>query len=165
MLAEKGQNISNHFCCGSCTAIPFLSCESEFVIYDFIYRVVTDNVDLAVQARHQSKSHQNKSLHWTHSFAVKNRITPDSKIDDSKPQMQVKDLEMIQVLPSQEDQASMKSSMAILVFRVICKYFVAYKEFGSAIIHHIPHEYSREMKEKSEQVLSTCIAPQETSYI
>ena len=79
--------------------------------------------------------------------------------------MQVKDLEMIQVLPSQEDQASMKSSMAILVFRVICKYFVAYKEFSSAIIHHIPYEYSREMKEKSEKVLSTFIAQQETSVV
>lgn len=66
--------------------------------------------------------------------------------------MQVKDLQMIQILPSQEEQASMESSMATLVFRVICKYFEAYKEFGSAVIHHLPHKYSREMKQKSEQV-------------
>ena len=116
--------------------------------------MVTDNVDLEMQARHQSKSHQNKSLHWTHSFAVKDRVKPDSILDDSKSQMDLKDLEMIRVLPSQEDQASMKFSMVTLVFRIICKYFVAYKEFGSAVIHHIVHKYSREMKQKSEQVLA-----------
>jgi len=117
-----------------------------------IDRVVTDNIDLEVQARHQSKSHQNKSIHWTHSFAVKNRVTPDVSLDDTKPQKEVKDLEIIQVLPSQEEQASMQSSMATLVFRVICKYLVAYEQFASAVIHHMPHAYSKEMKQKSEQV-------------
>ena len=101
---------------------------------------------------HQSKSHQNKSLHWTHSFAVKNRVKADSNLDDSQPQKQLKDLQMIKILPSMEEQDAMQSSMVMLVFRIICKYFAAYKEFSSAVIHHLPHKYTNEMRQKSEQV-------------
>ena len=115
----------------------------------FIYRLVTDNIDLAVQARHQSSSHQNKSLHWTHSFAVKNRVKPDTSLVDCQPQMQHKDLQMIHILPSQEEDVAMQSRMVTLVFQVICKYFEVYRGFKSAVIHHIPHKYSNEMKQKS----------------
>jgi len=118
----------------------------------FLNRLVTDNVDLTVQARHQSKSHQNKSLHWTHSFAVKNRVIPGSSLNDSHPQKLVKDIQMIEILPSQEELAGMQSTMTTLVFRVLCKYFVAYEEFKSAVVHHIPHKFSAKMKQKSEQV-------------
>lgn len=106
---------------------------------------------IAVQARHQSSSHQNKSLHWTHSFAVKNRVKPDKSLVDCQAQMQVKDLQMIQILPSHEEQVAMKWCMVTLVFRVICKYFEVYIGFKSAVIHHIPHKDSNEMKHKSKQ--------------
>ena len=107
---------------------------------------------LAVQARHQSSSHQNKSLHWTHSFAVKNRVKPDTSLVDCQAKMQVEDLQMIQILPSQEEQVAMQSCMVTLVFRVICKYFEVYRGFKSAVIHHIPNKHSHEMKQKSKQV-------------
>ena len=145
-------------CCIECQSVSFhlRYFIALFLIVFFytlnFYRLVTDNVDLAVQARHQSKSHQNKSLHWIHSFAVKNRVIPSSNLDDFKPQKQVKDLEMVDILPSQDEQAYIKSNMIILVFRVICQYLTAYKEFTSAVIHHIPHEFSSQMKQKSEQV-------------
>ena len=88
-----------------------------------------DNIDPAAQARHQSSSHQNKSLHWTHSFAVKNRVKPDTSLVDCQPQMQVRDLQMIQILQSQEEHVPMQSCMVTLVFQVICKYFEVYRGF------------------------------------
>ena len=83
---------------------------------------------------------------------MKNRVNPNGNLNDSLPQQQVKDLQMVEILPSHEEQALIKSSMIILVSRVICKYLVAYKEFSSAVIHHIPHEFSSQMKQKAEQV-------------
>lgn len=115
----------------------------------FLDRLVTD-VDLALQARHQSKSHQNESLHWTHSFAVKNRVTPESSLDDSKPQMEVKDLQIINILPSQEEQVTMQHGNTCVSCHL--QIFAAYKMFSSAVVHHIPHQHSNEMKQKSEQV-------------
>ena len=83
---------------------------------------------------------------------MKNRVIPSGNLDDSKPQKQVKDLEMVDILPSQDEQAYIKSNMIILVFRLICKYLPVNKEFTSVVIHHIPHEFSSQMKKKSEQV-------------
>lgn len=78
----------------------------RLVIKIFIYlRIVAiDNIDFTVHARHQTKASQNKSLHWTHAFAVKNRVNPDSMLNYDKPQMQVTDLEMCNILPSETDQ-------------------------------------------------------------
>ena len=122
----------------------------QFFFFD---RLVTENIDLVVQARYPSNTHQNQSLHWTDSFAVKNQVKPDINLDaDPEPQMQVKDLQMIQILPSMEEQVAMQSSMVMLMFWVICKYFTAYKGFSCLVIHHLPHKYSNEIKLKSEQV-------------
>ena len=46
----------------------------------------------------------------------------------------------------------MQSCMVTHVFRVICKYFEAYRGFKSAVSHHVPHKYSNELKQKSKQV-------------
>lgn len=68
-----------------------ISMSFRLVITIFVYfRIVADNVDFTVHARHQTKASQNKSLHWTHAFAVKNRVNPDSSLHYDKPQMQCK---------------------------------------------------------------------------
>lgn len=77
----------------------------RLVVTIFIYfRIVADNTDFTVHARHQTKALQNKSLLWTHAFAVKNRVNPDSMLNYDKPQIQVTDLEMCNILPSETDQ-------------------------------------------------------------
>ena len=43
--------------------------------------------------------------------------------------MQEKDLQMIHILPSQEEHVAMQSCMVTLVFQVICKYFEVYRGF------------------------------------
>lgn len=118
----------------------------------FIYRLVTDNIDLAVQARHQSSSHKNKSLHWTHTYAVKNRVAVDGNLDREVPQKKVEDLEMSEILPGPEIQESLKGSLVPLVLRVLVRHLPAYKKFRTAVEHHLPHQYSVQMRNKSEQV-------------
>ena len=87
----------------------------------------------------------------------KNRVKADRDLDDSQPQKQLKDLQMMQILPSMEEQDAMQSSMVMLVFRIIWKYFAAYKKFSYAVIHHLPHKYSNEMRQKSEQLYENII--------
>lgn len=49
----------------------------------------------------ETTASRSKSLHWTHAFAVKNRVNPDSMLNYDKPRMQVTDLEMCNILPSE----------------------------------------------------------------
>lgn len=118
----------------------------------FIYRLVTDNIDLAVQVRHQSSSHKNNSLHWTHTYAVKNRVAVDGNLEREVPQKKVEDLEMSEILPGPEIQESLKGSLVPLVLRVLVRHLPAYKKFRTAVEHHLPHQYSVQMRNKSEQV-------------
>ena len=80
---------------------------------------MTDNIDLAVQARHQSSTHKNKSLHCTHTFAVKRRVPVDGNLERTVPQKNVEDLEMVEILPGPEVQESVKSSLVPLVLRIL----------------------------------------------
>lgn len=122
----------------------------SFVLYLII---VADNLDFTIQAWHQTKSSQNKSLHWTDAFAVKNRVSPDSSLSYNKPQLKVTDLEMYHILPSKDDQEEIYNDLVPLVYRELVKYLPCYAPFKCGVQHHIPHPHSKEMKRTSEQVL------------
>jgi len=115
-------------------------------------RIVADNIDFNVQARHQTKSSQNKSFHWTHAFAVKNRVKPKADLCYTKPQGKVIDLEVGHILPSRDDLETIYDDLKPLVYREIIKYLPCYKQFKSGMQYHIPHPHSQEMNQKSEQV-------------
>lgn len=131
-----------------------ISMSFRLVITIFVYfRIVADNVDFTVHARHQTKASQNKSLHWTHAFAVKNRVNPDSSLHYDKPQMQVTDLEMCNILPSETDQKEVCCDLVPLVYRQIVEFMPCYAPFKSGVQHHILHSHTKEMSKKSDQVL------------
>lgn len=112
--------------------------------------IVGDNVDLEVHARIQTKDHGNKSLHWTHQYAELARVV--IPMAETTAQKQLKDVQLIELLPSIEVLQSAKKTWSILVSRVLCKYVSALSEFRDVVIHHIPHKYSEEMAQKSHMV-------------
>ena len=116
-----------------------------------ICRIVGDNWDLEVKARCQTKSQTNKSLHYFHAYAVKDRIIPKG-LHNSKPQKSIDELEMQEILPTTEVQESIISDLAYIIPRIIVRYLSAYKAFQKAVVYHIPHPHSKEMSEKSEVV-------------
>lgn len=108
-------------------------------------------MDLEVQARIQAKEHSNKSIHWTHQFAELGRAQ-NPMLDSTKPQKAVGELQLIELLPSNDVQVSFKKRWAVLISRVICKYLSSFQQYRSLIIHHIPHQFSEEMSQKSKSV-------------
>ena len=117
----------------------------------FLYRIVGDNIDHEITARIQSKEHSNKSLHWTHQYALLDKVS-DQNLDMLESQQRVKDLELQQLLPDAGVQRNLIWQWAIIVSRVITKYLPAFKGFQKNVIYHIPHPYSKEMSAKSEMV-------------
>ena len=76
-----------------------------FELYSYvpciIFRIVADrDLDFSVQARHQTKKSQNRSLHWTHASAVKNTVNHDCSLSFDKCWITVTALEMTHILSS-----------------------------------------------------------------
>ena len=117
----------------------------------FSCRIVGGNWDLEVKARYQTKSQTNKSLHYFHAYAVKDRVVANG-MDNKEPQKSIDEIEMREFLPTPEVQEAIASDLTSIIPRVILKYLKPYSKFKGASIYHIPHQYSREMQEKSEVV-------------
>ena len=114
-------------------------------------RIVGDNWDLEVKARYQTKSQNNKSLHYFHAYAVKDRVVAQG-LDNKRPQKSIGEIEMQEFLPTPEVQEAIVSDLVNIIPRVLVKYLTPYSTFKKAVIYHIPHPHSKEMVEKSEVV-------------
>ena len=127
--------------------------------YALYCRIVADNLDYSVKTRIQTSKHQNMSIHWTHQFAVLDRVTPqrngstvNTDVQKKAGQKKISELELSALLPTPEVNKALENDFIILVSRVLTKYLKAFKMFKDVVVHHIPHEHSNEMAEKSDVV-------------
>ena len=97
----------------------------------------------------QTKGHSNQSLHWTHQFAVEDRVKTPYSLDESQPQGNPKDLSLSMSLPDGDIQASFHQECSILISRVFVTYYKPFKIFRDVVIKHIPHPYMDESAKKS----------------
>ena len=114
-------------------------------------RLVGDNIDYEIHARVQSQKHKNRSLHWTHQFAVLDRVQ-DPTLDTNKSQKPVADIQLSEILPDRNVQSRLVRNWAVIVSRVVTKYLDPFKPFQGLVVRHIPHKYSKEMSQKSDSV-------------
>ena len=115
-------------------------------------RVVGDNVDHDIMVRRvQTKTHRNRSIHWTHQYAVLDRVQAP-ELENKQSQKPVKEIQFAELLPDQHVQARLLRRWAILVSRVITKYLTAFKSLRKKVVTHIPHPYTKEMSGKSNLV-------------
>ena len=114
-------------------------------------RLVGDNIDYEIHARVQSQNHKNRSIHWTHQFAVLDRVQ-DPKLDTEKSQKQVEDIQLEEILPDRNVQSHLVTNWSVIVSRIITKYLIPFKCFQDVVVRHIPHKYSKEMSQKSTSV-------------
>ena len=114
-------------------------------------RIVGDNIDVNISARIQTKDNTNRSLHWTHQFAVVDKVS-DPTLEKTKAQKSLEDRQYIELLPDSAVQTKLIWQWAVLVSRVVTKYLPPFRAFRKNVIFHIPHKYSEEMATKSETV-------------
>ena len=82
------------------------------------YALVMDNVDKNVRPSYQRNNKGTKSYHFTHSYAVKNRIDI-SKLSDDPPGAV---LSPDTILPNAQDVKTLKEEFEILVSRYVYLY-------------------------------------------
>lgn len=115
--------------------------------------IVGDNVDHEILVRVQTKSHTNRSIHWTHQYAILDRVQAP-ELENKQSQKPVKEIQFAELLPDKNVQANLLSHWAIIVSRIITKYLKAFQPLHSKVVRHIPHQYSKEMATKSNLVRS-----------
>ena len=85
---------------------------------------------------HQTTSHGNKSIHWTH----------------QKPFQRVIDFDIYDAMPNLQTQTQLRRDFIILATRIVTKHLAAFKPLSPAVVRHIPHVYSDTMTEVSTSV-------------
>lgn len=115
------------------------------------YKLVGDNVDKSITPRQETSESHKQSLHYFHTYAVKDRCS-SSHLSDSPPAVDVKNADVSIVLPPDTDCDTILDNMSILFARVVRKRFNFFKDNVQPVVKHIPHCYSEKMKDKSEVV-------------
>ena len=87
---------------------------------------MADNWDLKVKARYPRKSQNNKSLHYFHSYVVKDRVAAQG-LDNKRPQKSIGEIEMREFLPTPEVQEAIVADLVNIIPRVLVKYLTPYK--------------------------------------
>ena len=64
----------------------------------FNSRIVGDNIDLMIDARIQTASYGNRSLHWTQQYGVLNRVI-EPLLNEKEPQRPMPEIELGDLLP------------------------------------------------------------------
>lgn len=123
---------------------------SVWFVSMFFSRIVADNVDLEIMSRIQSKKRGNRSIHWTHQYALLDKVSlPSPGHDEQRPKGEI---QFIDLLPSAQVQENLVNRMAVLVGRVVTKYLKVFKPLSKVAVYHIPHQFSKEMEKKSNSV-------------
>ena len=85
------------------------------------FKMVGDNIDKEVKPRDMRSDHQARSLHYFHSYGVLDRIN----LDDYDNTISLPDLSAVQLdllLPTEDDEASIRSNMCVLMARILQKH-------------------------------------------
>ena len=76
-------------------------------LFSFFFKIiVSDNIDYEITARLQTKDQMNRSLHRTHQFAIVDRVL-NPNLDDTGPQKDVKNLQLVELLPDEHVQKNL----------------------------------------------------------
>lgn len=107
----------------------------------------------SIRPRHESSDIHTNAIHYFHSFAVKDRVDMSS-FSDNPSLCDNNDTNVFVLLPSENDNISMRKNVTVIISRLLRKHFKFFKDNVGPILHHIPHKYSQEMPQKS-HVVST----------
>ncbi len=112
------------------------------------YKLVGDNIDKNVCPREMTSDNQTRSLHYFHTYAVRDRV--DLSTYSNEVRMPVLDsVQLDNFLPASTDGKVIMNNFEVLVGRILMKNIPFFQQFGKGLEKHILHEYTEEMASKS----------------
>jgi hypothetical protein len=115
-------------------------------------KIVFDNFDFLQQVHHMTEHHQNVDIHWVSHMAVENRV-PGNNLSSTQPSDEkLLAMENGNCMPTRYEHHLQRENYITLTERIIVE--IPCLEFLKPhIVNHIPHQYSREMAQKSDMVI------------
>ena len=115
------------------------------------YKLVGDNIDKDVRPHNMRIDHQTQSLHYFHTYGMADRVD-FSNVSDKPKSVDVNAVNLQDLLPDENDDTQLLSDFAILALRVLQRHVPFFTKFCKGVCRHIPHEFSKEMSQKSRVV-------------
>ena len=115
------------------------------------YGLNGDNLDWIRRPSVYSTQRDTESIHWFNVLCYHNQVS-DWDLPDDQPIRPIMDLPNSSFLPSTEEHSKLRHDYIILVSRTLIKYCKYFKQFSKMVTSHIPHQFSKEMKQQSEVV-------------
>ena len=84
------------------------------------FKIVGDNIDKNIKARHETMETTNQSLHFFHAFAVKDRVHL-SQCSDVAP-LEPDEIKVSELLPTASEVSTLLERFKLLIMRYGCKH-------------------------------------------
>ena len=127
------------------------------------FSIVLDNIDWEVRAHDMREDHQNVSEHAVSSTLVFDRV-PSDHLPDCGPKQDIKAVDPGIFLLSDDELSHIACRYRIYAGRIVVKVFPALSFLADLVPKHIPHQYSEEMKQKSEVITMPVLMKDEKRY-
>lgn len=114
------------------------------------YQIIGDTLDLHINVKHMSTNNKNKSLHLFNMLAIKDEVSGTHLPNHS--QKTLEDVTVADFLPLADDVTQLKKDLIPLWSRVMVSQLKEFRAFRSAVVWHIPNEYSNIMQQPSKKV-------------
>ena len=114
-------------------------------------KLVFDNFDFKQHVHNMTEDHQNVDIHWVSHMAVENRVSGNHLSTDKPSIDDLQQLENGLCLPSRHEHHLQRENYITLAERAIVE-LPCLESLKKVVCKHIPHQYRKEMSEKSEVV-------------
>ncbi len=110
-----------------------------------------DNIDIHQSTHDMTESHQNPNAHYCSLISTDNRV-PGNHLANEGPISPIAELENGSMCPNKVEHQKQRQNYIQLVGRILTKYIPCLESLKDVALNHIPHQYSREMKEPTDTV-------------
>jgi len=110
-------------------------------------KLVFDNFDFRQEVHHMTQDHQNVDVHWVTHMAVENRVS-GNHLPSERPACPIQTLENGQCLPGRLEHHLQRENYIILTERALVE-IPCLSFLKGVVVQHIPHQYSKEMRQTS----------------
>ncbi|XP_078363701.1 uncharacterized protein LOC144647887 [Oculina patagonica] len=112
-------------------------------------KLVFDNFDFKQQVHYMTEEHQNVDVHWVSHLSVENRVSGNHLSSDKPATEALMQMENGLCLPSRHEHHLQRENYITLTERAVVE-IPCLSFLKPVVCKHIPHQYSKEMADKSE---------------
>jgi hypothetical protein len=152
-VAAQGQLLAQNHCKNPTEENPEEAdpLTQAVVTLDSGRKIVFDNIDYNQKVHYMTEQHQNVDHHYVTYMNVENRVS-GNHLSDELPTGGVMKMENGKCIPSSADNVKQRTNYIHLVERIITTNIPCLNFLADLCPMHISHQYSAEMKKRSDSV-------------